>query len=220
MKRHFHTSQHCDFNRVAPLPTSVSREILPALRLLAMASCPCTGCDGCRQWRRDNGIIYAAGDGLGGQSACGWPRCSANKSTCHAECYWCSPAKVASLAANNVLPSAIADAAAAAPAHLAAPAQVAQQAGLSAPPAAPAAPPAEPPAASVDNVGPQGMALLEQRVAVLEKQIHDLRAVALLAANQVLATAQAGLPAAPDAQAAPPAQPSAAPVKNMEEALQ
>ena len=38
MKRHFHTSQHCEFNRVAPLPTTVSQGILPALRLLAMVS--------------------------------------------------------------------------------------------------------------------------------------------------------------------------------------
>ena len=38
MKSHFHTSQHCEFNRVAPLPTTVSQGILPALRLLAMVS--------------------------------------------------------------------------------------------------------------------------------------------------------------------------------------
>jgi hypothetical protein len=184
-------------------------------------NCPCTGCHGCDGYRSRHLLFYAEGDGHGGKSACRWETSKANKTTCHAECYWCTPAKVASLAAKNVLPSAIADAAAAAPAHLAAPAQVAQQAGLPAPPAAPAAPPAEPPAATVDNVGPQRIALLEERVAVLEKQVNEMaRAVALLVANQVLATAQAGLPAAPDAQAAPPAQPSAAPVKNMEEALQ
>ena len=38
MKSHFHTSQHCEFNRVASLPTTVSQGILPALRLLAMVS--------------------------------------------------------------------------------------------------------------------------------------------------------------------------------------
>jgi len=38
MKSHFHTSQHCEFNTVASLRTSVSQGILPALCLLAMVS--------------------------------------------------------------------------------------------------------------------------------------------------------------------------------------
>ena len=66
---------------------------------------------------------------------------------------------VASLAANKVPPTA--------------------QAGLPAAPDAQAAPPAEPPAATVDNMGTQRFALLEQRVALLEKQINEMALAAL-----------------------------------------
>jgi hypothetical protein len=142
-------------------------------------TCPCTGCHGCHEYRSRHPILYAEGDGNGGKKACEWETSKANKTTCHAECHWCTNAKVASLAAKNVPPLAIVDAVPAAPANLAAPGKDPEQAGLPAPPEAQAAPPAEPPAATVDNMGTQRFALLEQRVGVLEKHFNEMAPAAL-----------------------------------------
>ena len=60
MKSHFHTSQHCEFNTVASLRTSVSQGILPALCLLAMVSVIDVGAPLCSATAKDWQAVWQA----------------------------------------------------------------------------------------------------------------------------------------------------------------